>query len=503
LLSALKPVEMNEYNRKDCLPKTRLGVIKVITDWIADESSDQKKVMWLYGLAGSGKSTLSTTIAWIMRDLHRLGAFFFFDRDIPERNATTLIAMLAYQLAQFDAGIGAEVSRIVESIPGIAGMPLDFQFANLLSANALRLVKWYGGPIVLVIDALDECGSNKDRKALLQALSKGFYSLPPFIRVMVVSRQESDIQRALGSHSAVYKYHLSIDSATNTEDILEFTRSRLDQIRKENEYLPLESDWPGNQKIHALTKSAGGLFVWASTACLYIDSYNPVQRLEELITQQSEINSSEPFAQLDRLYKTGLQSADLWNDPSFGSDCCNILGVILCARIPLSYSMIDSLLALPPSLPCVQVISRLGCVLRISETEGIRILHPSFHDYLSERCHAEPWSINLELHNKGLALHCMELLDNTLRENICGLTLPHPVQNETLSDAVAYACKFWVEHICLISHATEHIVDRIYSFLDRHLLHWMEALAVMKCHSNTIQSLQHLLAWLRVCHPTS
>jgi ABC-type lipoprotein export system ATPase subunit len=100
---------MPEHNRKACLSNTRQDVIKVITSWIADESSDHKSVLWLYGLAGSGKSTLSTTIAWMMQDLHRLGAFFFFDRDIPERNAATLIRTLAHQLAQFDAHIGEHI----------------------------------------------------------------------------------------------------------------------------------------------------------------------------------------------------------------------------------------------------------------------------------------------------------------------------------------------------------------------------------------------------------
>jgi hypothetical protein len=321
----------------------------------------------------------------------------------------------------------------------------------------------------------------------METLSKGFSDLPPFIRVIVVSREEPDIQRVLGSHSTVYQYPLSIDSATNKADISEFIRWSLDQIRIKNKYL--RPDWPGDEKTSALTDSAGGLFVWASTACLYIDSYDPDQRLEELITQQSDINPSEPFAQLDRLYKTGLQSAGLWNLPSFRSDCCNILGAILCARIPLSCSTIDALLALPPSRPCLRAMSCLGCVLRISETEAIRILHPSFHDYLSKRCHAESWSIDLDLYNKGLALQCIELLNSTLRENICRLTLSRPVLNETLPDAVSYACKFWVEHVCLVSHATDHIIDRIYSFLDRHLLHWMEALAVLKSRSNTIQSL--------------
>jgi len=77
LLSTLKSVEMNEYDRKDCLPKTRLDVMKSFMDWIADESIDRKRVLWLHGLAGSGKSTLSTTIAWRMRHRGCLGGFFF------------------------------------------------------------------------------------------------------------------------------------------------------------------------------------------------------------------------------------------------------------------------------------------------------------------------------------------------------------------------------------------------------------------------------------------
>ena len=493
---------MQEGTRPTCLDGTRLDVIKFIMDWIADESNDGKRVLWLNGLAGSGKSTLSTTIAFTMRDLNFLGAFFFFDRDSPERNALTLIRTLAYQLAVFDDSIGAEISRTVESIPRIAEMPLDFQFTNLLSKRALKFVEWSRGPVVVVIDALDECGSETDRKVLMQALSKGFSDLPSFMRVIVVSRPETDIEDMLASHQAVHPYRLDIDSVATQEDISEFLRHRFSDIRRMMRRSGLDPDWPGDDKIRSLTNSAGGLFVWASTACLYIQTYDPDERLNELISQQSKVDSSGPFVQLDRLYKTGLQSTGLWDNHSFRTDCCNIFGTILCARIPLSHSMIDSLLALPQSRSSLESISRLGCVLHISETEGIRTLHPSFHDYLSRRCSGEPWSINLDLHNERLARHCIQFLDNSLHENICKLTLPHPVQNESLSKAMSYACKFWVEHICLITHAADNIGDLISGFLDRHLLHWMEALAVLKSHGNTIQSLQNLLDWLRVCHPT-
>ena len=207
---------MDEYNRTLCLENTRRNVINDVLEWIvADNSNKAKKVLWVYGLAGTGKSTLSTTIAQITRRLHRLGAFFFFNRDIPQRNCATLIRTLAYQLATFDTRFCAAISRVAAANENIAGMPLDFQFEQLLSANALKSVEWSGGPIVLIIDALDECGSEADRKILLQVLSKGFSRLPSFIRIMVVSRPEQDIQRVLGSHSYLRRYSLDIDSVTN------------------------------------------------------------------------------------------------------------------------------------------------------------------------------------------------------------------------------------------------------------------------------------------------
>jgi hypothetical protein len=58
----------------------------------------------------------------------------------------------------------------------------------------------------------------------------------------------------------------------------------------------LGAHWSGDEKINALANCAGGLFIWASTAYLYIESHNPEQRLSELIDKQSESNSSGPFA---------------------------------------------------------------------------------------------------------------------------------------------------------------------------------------------------------------
>ena len=114
MLSKLKPAEIDENHRQQCLPNTRLDVTNFIISWIADESSNSKQVLWLHGLTGSGKSTLATTIAWMMRELRRLGGFFFFDRDVPERSAAMLARTLAHRLSILDDRIGTEIARIVE-----------------------------------------------------------------------------------------------------------------------------------------------------------------------------------------------------------------------------------------------------------------------------------------------------------------------------------------------------------------------------------------------------
>ena len=315
----------------------------------------------------------------------------------------------------------------------------------------------------------------------------------------MASRQEADIEHTFASHPSVYSYNIDTDSSVAKQDILQFLRHRLAEIRSVNKYLPFDSDWPSDGKVRALGECADGLFVWASTACLYIDSHDPRLRLDELTTQTSVYTSSAPFTNLDRLYHTGLLSAGTWADPAFCSDCCDIFGAILCARIPLRCTAIDSLLALPR--PCLQSISRLRCVLRGGETDAIRVLHPSFHDYLSSRCRGEAWFIDLEQHNENLAICCIKLLDKSLRENILELTLPHLVQKETLPESMSYACRFWIEHVCKISRIADNIGVQILDFLTVHLLHWIEAMAIIKSHGNTIQLLEDLLNWLRVSHP--
>ena len=113
------------------LPDTRQDVLRSIIDWLTTPSEDHN-VLWLHGLAGSGKSTISTTIAEYFRELGRLGAFIFFNRDDPlSSHPAKVIPTLSYQLAQFDPVIKAGISAQIEDNPRITEASIRAQFAKL------------------------------------------------------------------------------------------------------------------------------------------------------------------------------------------------------------------------------------------------------------------------------------------------------------------------------------------------------------------------------------
>jgi hypothetical protein len=146
---------MDASRRTGCLPNTRTDVLRFIVDWVNDPTS-QQNILWLHGLAGSGKSALSTTIASTFRELGQLGAFLFFDRHVAERSdPTTVIRTLAHQLGASIPEIGTAICAAVERNSTITISSLQHQF-NWLIRDILAITSQ---TIVIVLDALDECGT--------------------------------------------------------------------------------------------------------------------------------------------------------------------------------------------------------------------------------------------------------------------------------------------------------------------------------------------------------
>jgi hypothetical protein len=496
ILDKLEPIKMDTSRRTECLPNTRREILKFIVDWVNDMKSEHK-MLWVHGLAGSGKSTVSTTVANIFRDSGQLGAFLFFDRDVTERSdPTTVIRTLAHQLGTSDPRIGAAIRTVVKRNPNMLISPLHRQFQRLI-LDPLSEIELISQTMVIILDALDECGTADTREALLAVLAQECINLPNVIRVVVTSRAEIDISNALESQHHVLPYELDITSAGNTDDVLSYFRYRMELIRHKNKHLPLGTNWPGEDVLHQLVQLASGLFVWASTACEFINGHAPRKRLDVILRREA---ASGAEATLDALYMTALESAGRWDDEDFVEDFQEILGAILIARRPLSSAAIDIFLQRPVDSPSMHTISLMGCLLQQSPT--VRILHPSFADFLmtKERCRQDIWFVNPRTHHRRLACQCLDRMDAVLKQNLCNMTLTVALAAEVLPEDISYSCVFWIDHICAIEEDIMPIIDRLRCFLFIHLLHWFEAMSIIGKSRDTILRLDHLLHWISVSY---
>src|SRR5258705_10926488 len=59
----LEGKERRLLHRDVCTPGTRVRILGNITRWANDTSSESQTVYWLFGPAGSGKSTIAYTVA--------------------------------------------------------------------------------------------------------------------------------------------------------------------------------------------------------------------------------------------------------------------------------------------------------------------------------------------------------------------------------------------------------------------------------------------------------
>jgi hypothetical protein len=315
--------------------------------------------------------------------------------------------------------------------------------------------------------------------------------------MFITSRADSDISRAFEAHEHILAWELDTTSQENADDISRYLHHRILSIRTTRKYLELGDEWSGNDIIGKLSNRASGLFVWAFTASEFIDAHDPGNRLKILLKEEDASSGAE--LALDALYRTALESAGMWDDVDFVDDFHSVLGIILVAQTPLSHSAIDGLLGKDKHRPSMHTISLLACVLGQGPT--VRVLHPSFTDFLMsrERCGSNTWYIDGELNNLRIAIQCLERLDETLKKNICNLTLVVCDTYGSLPEDLSYACLFWIEHICTISD-DDLIVTHLDRFLHRHLLHWLEAMSILRRSRDTITLLDSLLGWVKVCN---
>ncbi|KAF7967747.1 hypothetical protein HWV62_33236 [Athelia sp. TMB] len=483
VLRGLKPADMTAAARSLCLPGTQQARLKEVKDWLMT-SSDQN-VLWLHGAAGLGKSTIATTIADHVGGLHRQGAFLLFDRNTPFESAPErVMSTLAFQLAQNNAAIRSAVSTAIRDCPGLVTDLVEAQFKSLLLDPLFIAAEQIEGPIVIILDALDECGDASSRQKLLELLSNDFSMLPPQIRILITSRPEHDIKCALASRSHIHTIDLSTASDADMQIYMRHGMRRIYENRRTMDELP--EGW-GDAEIERLVGYAAGLFIWAATAInLLSNTDDPVQWLANLLRRES------PVFTLHDLYETALLSAREWVPGEATDVYQRILGLIIISQVPLTAETIVNLLGFQDGgRACRTALRRLGSVIQWSEGQTARTLHKSFPDYLtdSKHCSSKAWFIDVPEHQHFLAVSCLRAMNHHLHFNMCNLSTSH-ISNAELSDlpkrvekaipqSLSYPCLFWGYHIRQSLSGDSSLLPLILKFFEEKFLFWLEVLSLM------------------------
>ncbi|KAF7982453.1 hypothetical protein HWV62_28605 [Athelia sp. TMB] len=494
----LKPANMDTSGRLVCLPGTRVDVLKLIQSW-ADDTPFSESVLWLHGLAGSGKTTIAATLAQRYRESCQLGAFLAFDRGIDERKDPELvIRTIAFQMGTVDHRIGRLISESFAERPSLLSSSLQYQFKTLLAPLRPVVTEVVGDScIFIVLDALDECGTHDTRESLLKLLVDNMPNLSPHIRLVITSRKEPDIDFVFGKHTRVHQMELDLTSNMSIQDIAFYLRHHLARIAHKRGLV----GWPSEIVIQRLIIRANGLFIWAATAIKFIDGYHPKKQLHLLLRGNLALGAESG---IDALYRAALAACGHWEEAAFVDDFQAILGMILVARIPLSTATIDDLAGTGQGAgqywqPSAEIVNQLGSVL--TSVPQVRIIHPSFADFLTtiERCLCTKFFISRPAHNAALSSRCLLHLDDTLKHNICGLTfiLPMAWDSVVLSESMTYACLYWCDHICSMNLCDEVVVGHLIKFLEQHLLHWFEAMSLLRRSRETVAMLAKLLIWIK------
>ncbi|OCK95059.1 WD40 repeat-like protein [Cenococcum geophilum 1.58] len=135
-LAGLPSVNGAAFNSYDdeldarCHPDTRIDLLRQIRDWADDPQS--KCILWLNGMAGTGKSTISRTVAQSFADAGQLGASFFFKRGEGERgNASRFFTTIAVQLGRTVPAMVPYVRKAIDADPGDISSFLKAKFKKI------------------------------------------------------------------------------------------------------------------------------------------------------------------------------------------------------------------------------------------------------------------------------------------------------------------------------------------------------------------------------------
>ncbi|KAG8792126.1 hypothetical protein FRC16_000151, partial [Serendipita sp. 398] len=507
LLDRLQPIQTGYRLDRGCMEGTRVGVLDEIAQWAmrspigttTSSLSGSHNVYWLYGIPGIGKTALAHSICARLHKEGRLGGAFFCRRDDPDlSDPKSVIPTLVFNLAETWGPYRKLIADKLRKDPKLTRHSADDQLFSVLLDT---LQSHPPHPLLLVIDALDECGDSLSRSLIIANLIAVSLRVN-WLRIIVTSRQDSDIESSFGRFDGRYlAKDLTSDDQAH-DDIHFYTRTKLLSIAERR---GLAKDWPGNKKLNEIVQRSGGLFIFVETLLRLLEKgLNPDRYLKQALS----VGSGSALERLHSLYTTAIRSQIDEDEEEFRSAMGTI--IVVGQYRPLSDEAVAQLSGLPTNI-VFTLVNKLGSILYrdARASGGIRVRHLSAIDFLTSSTTPEDLKVDTKQAHRDVGVACLKTMTLGLRFNICGIESSFLANrdivdlqsrvDENLSDALQYSCLHWSDHL---SHVQETEDREMVAALDTftkvpRLLYWMDALGVMGKVSVGDSVLRRVPVWLK------
>lgn len=489
-----------------CLAGTRTDILSKILGWVdAYQASRSGEILLLTGLAGSGKSAIARNVAQSCSNNEILLSSFFFDREVVGRdNPKALISTIAYDLGKADTNVAHRLSAVLESRDGRRLVSKDASILQQFDEMLLMGCRDFSAtrPFVIIIDALDEGHTND----LIQLLGSRINQLPRGFRFVVTSRPDHHIISGLSTKAHVQTEVIDMETKSNWTDLRKYVEYRAKLLVEQHKWLG--EGWPGNALLDKFVEKAEGLFLWVSTIFDYLGTIVDPSKTFDTFVSESHTSSSGILAEekMDNTYRQILESCN-WKDPHFIEGYHRLMGTIMAVRTPLSAKALHSLHDDATQLPITTILNPLRCLLSGLGTENrpIRILHQSLRDFITGRARdlidSQKYYLDIEEHSERLALLCLNVMNKQLLlrktpdmmylSNSDGHGKLQPgipeLDGGAISEELSYACKFWIDHLKMISVPSDGLTGALGTFLSEYSRSWME-IAAMQGSSGTLKN---------------
>jgi hypothetical protein len=483
-----------------------------LSDW-ANDGAPGLTTLWLNGMAGTGKSAISTTFAKNMDDEGLLGATFFIDRQVADRtDPHRIIQSLAYDLAERESGRLHALWSALRAKPTIRDMPLREQIQALIKRP---LDGTYSDTLVIVIDGLDECVPSN--AALL--LSTLVDCLAGFrIKLLVSSRMDHDIDTSFDiiPHTQILLQEQPVEEIK--KDVRLYWEHSLDELCPPRG----DADWRNSVSLDRLADLTGYLFIYATTIIKMIRNvkHNRTEALTKVLGKSNPFPEADKHNLLDDLYLRILSQAISDYDGTVNPESVlllrDILEVVIFAKNPLPPRALSELLNIEMD-ELDGYLFALVSVLVIPDanrSDGvIRPLHQSFADFVCQhggRVHHD-LVIDAATANAHLTEWCLSRLIKDLHVDMCHIRDPSLLNDEVedledrlrihVSSALRYSCEFWATHCLYDIRASD--LERtvplgLLEFCSTHLLHWIELLSLVNGMNGALRIIPKLLPTFQV-----